>query len=385
MAKFDCVVVHYDEIFLKGNNRVYFEIMLAGNIKAKMAGLFKSLVRETAQITLELNDDANHDKVSDILSKVPGIAYFSFAKRSSLDMDKLKKEVVEFLEGVEFSTFKIDTRRHSREQGVKSMDMNSVLGEVVMNSCKKKVKLKDPDLTVKVEVSSKNVYLSYDCIEGVGGFPTNPKQKVVALISGGFDSPVAAFMMMKRGCEVVLVHFRNKNQMSSLVEGKISGLVKQLSKFQQHTVLYVVPFDGIQKEIIMKVQSDIRMLVYRRFMIKIASRIAEMNGAKFLVVGDSLSQVASQTLENLEATYIDSEKHILSPLIGLNKKEIIGISQRIGTFGISSQPYGDCCSYFLPKHPVLKARIGTLQKIEQGFDVESLVSDAVKNARVENF
>ena len=176
--------------------------------------------------------------------------------------------------------------------------------------------------------------------------PINPKQKVVVLLSGGFDSPVAAYMMMKRGCEVILVHCHNQNIASYSVRDKIERLAQCLSDFQPKTSLFMVPFEKIQKEIIINANSRIRMLVYRRFMLRIASRIATINKARFLVVGDSMSQVASQTIENLEATYIGSEKPILTPLIGMDKQEIIDIAAHIGTYETSKQPYGDCCSYF---------------------------------------
>ena len=265
------------------------------------------------------------------------------------------------------------------------MELNSKLGEVIIKALNKKVKMKSPDIMLKIELSKKSAYISNEDIKGVGGLPTNPQQKVVALLSGGFDSPVAAYLMMKRGCEVILVHFHNKNQASSSVESKITKLAEQLSKFQVKTKLYIVPFESLQKEIIMKVNSKLRMLVYRRFMLKIASEVAGMNKAKFLIVGDSLSQVASQTFENLEATYTGLDKHVLSPLIGLDKREIIEISKRIGTYEISAMPYGDCCSYFLAKHPTLKADVKLLEKNEALFDVDKLVEDVLSKSRVIGF
>lgn len=378
-TNFDSVILHYDEIGVKGKNRSYFERLLINNIKKKLQT--KSIKREEGQITL-IPKTKNYDKIKDALSKIPGIAYFSFSKKASLDFEKLKKQALAFVKNLEFTTFKVDTHRHNKRYKLNSMEVNALLGEVIINKFGKKVKMKKPDLLLKVEISNKASYLSQESIQGVGGMPIEPNKKVISLLSGGFDSPVAAYMMMKRGCQVVFVHFHNKNQASQSVHNKIVNLVKQLSKFQNKSKLYIVPFEKIQKEIIMKAPAKTRMLVYRRFMLKIASKIAEKENAKFLVVGDSLSQVASQTMENLEVTYKASEKHIFSPLIGLNKKEIIDISKKIGTFDISAQPYGDCCSYFLPKHPVLRARIGEIEDIESTFDVEKLVSESVISAKV---
>ncbi len=382
--KYDSIIVHYDEIGLKGKNRGHFERLLINNIKKKTGKLVKSIKREVGQITLTI-DGKDYLKLKDVLSKIPGIAYFSFAKKASLDFKKLKKEVIDFLKEEKFSTFKVDTHRHDKQYRLNSMKINELLGEEIINAYHKKVKLTNPDLKLKVEISNKATYISYESIEGVGGLPTNPNQKVVALLSGGFDSPVAACFMMKRGCQVILVHFQNKNQMTSAVENKIIELSKQLSKFQTKTLLYIIPFEKLQKEIIKKTKAETRMIIYRRFMLRIASKIAETNKANFLVVGDSLSQVASQTIENLNATYQASNKNIFAPLIGLNKREIIEIYKKIETYNISTQPYSDCCTYFLPKHPVLKADITTLKKIESEFDIKSLVEDAVNNKEIKKF
>ena len=382
MVEYDRIVVHYDEIGLKGKNRHIFERLLVTNIKHKLGDFVSSIHRESGQLVVSLDKNAKIDEIKDILSKVPGAAFFSFAVKAELKLEAIKKSVLEFLKDQEFETFKIHTRRHNKNFEMKSMELNCLLGEVVMNGLNKKVKMKNPDRLVKVEISEKYAFISCENVKSVGGLPTNPKQKVVTLLSGGFDSPVASYMMMKRGCEVIFVHFNNKHQMSCSVKDKIVMLAKQLSKFQINTKLYIVPFEKIQKELIMKVKAESRMLVYRRFMIKIASKVARNERARFLIVGDSLSQVASQTLENLEATYKDTDMHVLSPLIGLHKKEIIDIAREIETFDISSLPYGDCCSYFLPKHPNLKATSGLLKSFEAEFDIDALVTDALKDVNV---
>tara|TARA_Y100000034_G_scaffold37913_3_gene46574 strand:+ start:653 stop:1813 length:1161 start_codon:yes stop_codon:yes gene_type:complete len=382
--KFDSVIIHYAEIGLKGKNRSSFENLLIKNIKIKCGKLIKYCVRDSGHMTISFsdNDKVSIDKLQDILTKIPGIAYISFAKKCKLDLDAIKKCSIDMVKDLQYKTFKVDSRRHNKTFKHTSMKVNELVGEAVLEKYEKKVKMKNPDLMLKIEISNKNVFVSYEDIKGVGGLPTNPKQKIVTLISGGFDSAVAAYLMMKRGCEMILVHFHNKNQMSSSVKDKIVKLAEQLSKFQITTKLYIVPFENIQKEIIMKTHSKLRMLVYRKFMIKIASKVANLEGGKFLVVGDSLSQVASQTIENLEATYHGSDVHILSPLIGLDKRDIIDISKNIGTYDISKQPYGDCCSYFLPKHPMLRADIKMLDKLINEFDIPNLIEDAVKNSKI---
>lgn len=381
----DCIIVHYDEIGLKGKNRSKFELLLINNIERKAKDFVESVKRDNGQITVNLAKGKDYHKLGDILKSIPGIAYLSYAEKCSLDISKIESEVVNFLKEISFETFKIDTRRHDKSYELNSMDVNSRVGAKVVEKLNKKVKLKNPDALLKIEITHKNSFISIESVEGVGGLPTDPKQKVVALLSGGFDSPVASYMMMRRGCSVILAHFKNENQKGMAVENKIIDLAKQLSKFQIKTILYIIPFEKLQKEIILKCKSEFRMLIYRRFMLRIASLIAKQNNARFVVTGDSLSQVASQTIENLEATYKSSDKHVLSPLIGINKREILDISKQIGTYDISKQPYSDCCTYFLPKHPVLNAKSEELDSIESNFDVDILVSLALKSAEVKEF
>lgn len=384
MVEFDSCIVHYGEIGTKSGNRQYFEILLVDNIKAKTKGLVRKYIREYGQIVLEI-ESKNMDSLRDILTKIPGIIYFSFAVRCEVNETDIKRCVLEYLKDMQYETFKIDTKRHYKDAPFTSVELNPVIGEAVIDTYGKKVKMKGADVYVKIEICRNHAFVSTEEILGVGGMPVDEKQKVVCLLSGGFDSPVAGYLMMKRGCTVVFVHFQNQNQMKESVEGKIVDLAKQLSKFQTHTKLYIIPFEEIQKEIIIKTSSELRMLVYRRFMIKIAAEIAMLENAEFLVLGDSMSQVASQTIHNLSATYSGSSVHILSPLVGFDKTEIMAIARKIGTYDISVQPYGDCCSYFVPKHPALKTSAGLLKKQETNFEVDGLVKNAMGLGRVLEF
>ena len=389
-----CVIIHYAEIGLKGSNRAMFERLLAKNIGNKLGKLMQSCVRESGQLkaTLSPSTESDIEKAREILRAIPGIAHYSFAAECSKDPDRLKSETVSLLREKDksspFTTFKINASRSDKSYKLNSMQLNADLGEAVINALGKKALMKNPEVEVKVEVGHKNIYVSLEEIEGFGGMPTDSKQKVVALLSGGFDSPVAAALMMKRGCEVILAHFHNKNQEEASVEDKIVRIAEKLSEYQQHTRLFIVPFEDAQKEIIMNVKSEKRMLVYRRLMLRIASEIMKSEKGSFLVVGDSLSQVASQTFENLSATYtIENETgaHIFSPLIGMDKKDIISISRKIGTFDLSKLAYGDCCSYFIPKHPELRARAEELEREEKGLDIKGLIEGAIRKARVKEF
>lgn len=375
----DFVVIHYGEIAIKGKNRGSFEKLLIKNIKQKLNGASAGFRRESGQISMELAETADIKAVEEAMKCIPGIAYFSFVKRCSNDPEVLKATVLDYIEGLEFVTFRINAKRRFKSYPVKSMDLNVLLGSAVVEKYNKKVQMKGADLNVKVEIAKDWGYISLEDIRGTGGMPTDNRQKMVGLLSGGFDSPVASYMMMKRGCKVILVHFRNKLQEGECVDDKIRQLAEQLSKFQTETLLYVVPFEDIQRNIIMNVHSGSRMLIYRRFMIKIASKIADRHGAKFLITGDNLSQVASQTFDNLLATYEDTPKHIFTPLIGMDKQEIIDTTKKIGTYDISAMPYGDCCSYFVPPHPELRAKANDLQDMEGRFDAEALMNTSIED------
>lgn len=376
----DIAVIHYDEIWLKGKNRFVFEDRLIDNIKNKTGELI--IKKEPGTIIAEINDK---EKIKDILTRMPGVANFSLAKKVELDMDSIEKESLDFLKDKEFETFKVEAVRHHKDNKFSSKEINEKIGEAIVKEYGKKVKLKNPELTLKIEISLKDAYISTEHYKGVGGIPTYKKQRVICLLSGGIDSPVSAFLMMKRGCEVVFVHFQNQNQMTGAVQDKVEKLAEQLSKYQQSTKLYIVPFEELQKELIMKTPSTLRMLMYRRFMLRIAAKIAGEEKARFLVVGDSLSQVASQTLDNLQATYEASYKPIFTPLIGLNKDEIRRIGREIGTYEISKLPYGDCCSFFVPKHPELKATQGMLKRNEEQFDIEKLIENAIEKVKVKEW
>ena len=365
------VIVHYDEIGLKGKNRGMFENRLITNIK-NVIGC--DVRKEFGYLIIDTTEDVSQ------LKKIPGIAFYAEALESSLELDDIKSKVLELLKDEEFESFRIKTVRHNKQYKMTSPELDRVLGSEVVVKMDKKVSLKEFDKQVFVGVCDKNCYLYLKKVKGVGGLPVGTAGKVVSLLSGGLDSPVASYLMMKRGCEVVFVHFVNYSQNQGSVLDKIEKLVVKLSEFQGKSKLYIVPFDEIQKELILKVKADYRMVMYRRFMMKIAEEVMLREGALGLVTGDSLAQVASQTLENLDCVYSVVKANVYSPLIGMNKQEVVDISREIGTFEISSIPYGDCCSFFIAKHPVTKGKKEDCEKFD--LDVDSLVKGALDNIKV---
>ena len=386
MKPFEHIVIHYDEIGLKAANRGSFETLLKNNIALALGGALVSARRESGQQTLTIAPDADREAVCTALSRIPGIAYFSPAWHVGLSIDDMRSTAIALMQEQSFRTFGVATKRRDKKNAFRSAEVNRTLGAAVLEVMPdKKVNLRQPDVWLKVEINHKNAYVSVERIEGVSGLPTDGRQKVVALLSGGLDSPVAAFMMMKRGCHVILTHFQNTNSMTDAVEDKIQQLAAQLAHFQTRTTLHIVPFGAIQNEIIKVVPSRQRMLFYRHVMLKISARIAAQNRAQLLVTGDCLSQVASQTYDNLAAIYQMSDKPILSPLIGMNKTEITQIARRIGTFDISALAYDDCCSLFVPRHPELRLQLSAIHKAEAQMELEPLITEALQDIRTHKF
>jgi thiamine biosynthesis protein ThiI len=382
MKPFEHIVIHYDEIGLKAANRGHFEKLLMTNIRAKLGDAVVDGRRESGQQTITIAPDTDRDAVCTALSRIPGIAYFSPAWQEEHDLDAIRKTALALMKAQSFKTFGVITKRRDKANDFRSAVINRDLGAAVLGICPDAgVNLTSPDVWLKIEITHTHAYVSVARINGVGGLPTNARQKVVALLSGGLDSPVAAYMMMKRGCEVIMTHYQNNLAMTDSVEDKIQQLAAQLAHFQPRTHLHIVPFGAIQNEIIKVVPAKQRMLFYRHVMLKMSARVASRNQARMLVTGDSLSQVASQTYDNLAAIYHAAELPILSPLIGLNKTEITAIARRIGTFDISSLPYDDCCSLFVPKHPELRLRLSAISDAEAKMELEPLMEAALEETQ----
>jgi len=377
------LLIHYDEIGLKGENRARFEEQLQRNVKELLGKHLKAVRREYGYLLAEPQPDADLEQVSKRLELLPGVANFSFAVPVPLDLDALKKAAVELARSVKYETFKIHARRPNKLFPYTSMEINAELGAAVLEEVGGKVKLHDPDLTIHVEIGFQRAYVHAMRRRGVGGLPVGTAGKVVALLSGGIDSPVAAYLMMRRGAKVTVVHFQNETQVTAEVRDKVRDLARVLARYQGPTKLYMVPFADLQMALIASVPARLRMVVYRRFMLRIATRVARREKAKALVVGDNLSQVASQTLDNLRVAYQATDMTVLAPLIGFNKTETVEWAKKIGTFEISIRPYGDCCTFLVPKHPETHAKPRMVEEVEAGLDVDGLVRSAYDLAQRE--
>jgi len=359
----DCIVIHYSEVGLKKGNRRFFEDKLIGSIKSR-TGL--KVTREYGRII------ANFDaKKMRLLKFIPGISSFSPAIKAGLDVkDFILKSSLLVTKG----PFRVSARRSNKNFKLTSPEINRLVGEALFNKGLE-VNLSKPKTDLVIEVCDKFSYLYTKRYRGLGGLPVGTVGKVICLLSGGIDSPVAAYEMIRRGCEVVLVHFYNKKEG---VKDKITDLAKVLTKFQPNIKLICVPFLEAQKQVIMHVNADYRMLVYRRLMLMIADRILSFEGAIGFLTGDNIGQVASQTPLNLRVIWSATNENVYAPLISRDKEDIIKIAKKIGTYDISIRPYSDCCSYVISDHPETRADIDFIKREESKLDLKKIIDDCFK-------
>jgi len=380
------IICHYAEIALKGGNRKFFEEKLIENIKKSLKAqgiVFKLAKRISGRILLELPDGQEKEKIALALQSVFGIAYFYFAESCRQDIEQIKRKSVDVLGGKDFKTFRVEAKRADKRFSFSSQQINERVGKAIVEELRKKVKLNQPDVTLFIDIVERYCFLYTEKISGPGGLPLRVSGKAVSLISGGIDSPVASFLLMKRGVENIFVHFYANQQGYQKSLEKVRDILKVLKKFQDEIKVYFAPFGEIQKEIVLKCQADLRVVLYRRFMFLVASEIAKKENAKALITGESVGQVASQTLDNMLAVEEAVDLPVMRPLSGMDKQEIIGIAKKIGTYEISILPHLDCCSMFVPDHPATKANLKEVKKEEKKLKVAKLIQQAIKNTKIE--
>lgn len=377
------VVIHYYEIALKGKNRSFFEKVLVKNIKKILKHEeYDYVKRLRGRIVIKLNQNSNKNKIKRKLKKIFGIAYFAFSFEGKPDIFFLRKDILKIIQLKKFNSFKIETKRADKQFFLTSQKINEKIGEFIKKKLNKKVDLKKPDLTVFIEFLKDRALFYFKKIKGLSGLPVGVSGKVFSLISSGFDSPVASYLLMKRGCQVIFIHFHSYPQTSLASKNAVEEIIKILNCYQFSSKLYFIPFLDIQKEIASKAPSHQRIILYRRAMLKIAELIAKREKATALVVGDSIGQVSSQTLENIFVISRTVKFPILRPLAGMNKEEIIKISKKIGTFKISVLNFEDCCNLFIPSHPETKADLKKILEIEKNLNLKNLIRKAIRNSEL---
>jgi len=382
-----CAIVHYHEISLKGGNRPLFLRYLQQNLLRATGDLGPvRVIQLPGRIMLDLPGHPDPHAVYDRLSRVSGIANFALAQRIPSSLDAMKHAVERALAGKSFRSFRITARRAFKTFPQSSVELNRVLGAHVLGlRADARVDLTHPDLNVHVEVLPGETFVYCDRRPGPGGLPVGSGGTVVALLSGGIDSPVAAWRLIKRGCRVIFVHFHSVPYLPDVSRGKARALVTQLTQWQYFSRLFLVPFGEIQREVVLSVPPPARVVVYRRLMVRIAEGLARRAGGAALVTGDSLGQVASQTLANLGRIDEATDLPILRPLIGMDKLEITDQARALGTFEISIEPDADCCTLFVPKHPGTRMSREEGMMAEARLDLPALVHAGIDGAVEEVF
>ena len=381
------VVVHYHEISLKRGNRPLFLRHLARNLRSATADLGPLVLRQRpGRIVLDLDEHPQPEAVRDRVLRVCGVASVSLGYRTSATLDAMKSVIGRLVEGRQFASFRISARRAFKTYPMSSVELNRALGAFVLERVPTtRVSLERFEVEIVVEVLPDETFVSLDRQSGPGGLPVGAGGTVAALLSGGIDSPVAAWRMMKRGCRVVFVHFHSVPYLPPTSQAKARALVERLTGWQYASRLYLVPFGEIQREVVLSVPPPARVVVYRRLMIRIAEEIARRNGALALATGESLGQVASQTLENIVCIDEAAQGPVLRPLIGMDKLEITEQAKQLGTFEISIEPDADCCTLFTPKHPFTRMTVDEVRAAESRLDVPRLVAEGVDGATLESF
>ena len=380
------VIIHYQEIALKGRNRPWFVARLVRNVREALADLDVRQVRALmGRIEVVLGPTAQWSAIRDRLAGVFGIANFARAGRAPLDVEAIAGEILRDLGDMETETFRVSARRADKRFPLTSPQIEREVGGRIKEARGWRVDLSKPGLTIHVEALTSDAFYFFGKDRGPGGLPSGVSGRVVCLLSGGIDSPVAAWRMMRRGCRVLFVHFHSYPILSRASQEKARELVRLLTRFQLHSRLLLVPFGEIQQRVVLSVAPPLRVVIYRRLMMRIAEAVARAHKAHALTTGEVVGQVASQTLENM--TQIDDvvRMPVLRPLIGMDKDEITAEAQRLGTYPISIIPDQDCCTLFTPRHPATRARRSDVERAEAGLDVEAIVSAAVASAADERF
>ncbi len=379
-------LIRYHEVALKRGNRPYFVELLKRNLRSSVEGLgLKEVKNLPGRLCMVFNGEADSDEIRRRLACVFGVANFSFAERTAVDLEDLKSKILESLKGKAFSSFRIQTKRADKTFPLNSPEVNREVGAAVKAYSGAQVDLKNAELTIGIEILSRDAFFSLDKIPGPGGLPVGASGRVISLISGGIDSPVASYRMMQRGCRLIFVHFHSSPYLDKTSQEKVKELVKILTRHQYSSRLYMVPFGEIQRQIVTAVLRPLRVVLYRRMMVRLAEAIASSEKASALVTGESLAQVASQTLQNLTVIEKAATLPILRPLVGMDKQEIIDQARRNGTFEISILPDQDCCQLFVPRHPDTKASLVEVEKAESRLDLPALIQLGTENAETIDF
>ncbi|MCF8335962.1 MAG: tRNA 4-thiouridine(8) synthase ThiI [Bacteroidales bacterium] len=382
----ELLIVKYGEVMLKGDNRPFFVDKLIKNIRLVLQGTGEfSIKKGQSMLYLFPEDEADLERAATRLRLVFGINVFHRALQVEKDIEAIKKRSAEYFSTVldRSHSFKIETRRTDKLFSYNTYQINTRLGQYIAESFPHlTVDVHQPDVTVYVSIRKEGAFLYRDKEPGPGGLPVGTGGKATVLLSGGIDSPIAAWLIARRGLNLEPVHFYSYPYTSERAKNKVIELTKKLSRYTEKLNLYVFPFTEIQEAIVENCPHDYVTIIMRRMMMKAAEKLSEKQGAQALVTGESIGQVASQTVESLSATNASVSLPVFRPLIGMDKEEIVAFARKIGTYDISVQPYDDCCTLFVPKHPQTRPKLEKIARWEQNVDFDAMIDRGLEQIEI---
>lgn len=375
------IIIKYGELTTKHDNINFFIKTLKNNIESSLSGIDNKITYDVGRMFIETD---KYDEVVKKLTNTFGIHEINIAyEMDDRGLDNISKVLIELLRDKDFNTFKVVTKRSDKSYPIKSMDISRTLGGVVLKNKKTvKVDVNNPELLINVEIRNNKAYLYFEKVEGIGGYPVGTLGKGMLMLSGGIDSPIAGYLAMKRGIRIEGVYFDSPPHTSIDAKNKVLELASILSSYSGYVKLHVIHFTEIQEAIYRYCPKEYMITIMRRMMYRIAEKLAHKNNCKAIINGESVGQVASQTLTSMAAINEVIKMPVLRPVCCYDKIEIIDLAKRIGTYDVSIRPFQDCCTIFVPEHPVINPEIEKAREYEQAFDFETLINEAVKNDEV---
>ncbi|HPZ23847.1 MAG TPA: tRNA uracil 4-sulfurtransferase ThiI [Bacilli bacterium] len=377
------IIIKYGELTTKGDNINYFIKMLKNDIASSLNGIESDITYDKGRMYIK-SDESNYDVILDKLNHIFGIHEINVGyELPSNDFEEIKSSLIELIKDKSFKTFKVDTKRSDKNYPIKSMDMSRMLGGVVLQNVPDiSVDVHDPDILINVEIRPNSAYIYFNKIKGLGGYPVGVAGKGMLMLSGGIDSPVAFYLAMKRGIRIEAIYFEAPPHTSEAAKNKVIELTRIMSTYSGYVRLHVINFTRIQEEILRNCPRDYLITIMRRMMYRISTVIAYRNNCKCLVNGESVGQVASQTLTSMMAINPVTDLPVIRPVACLDKLDIIEIAKNIGTYETSILPYEDCCTIFVPKHPVINPDKKLCEEYEKLYDFAPLIKEAIENEKV---
>lgn len=376
------ILIKYGELTTKGDNRKEFINLLYNNIKDKLKSYDVNIIKEHARMYIEHNKN-DQDAIIKVLKTTFGIHAFSVVYKVETDTDEICKEILKKFKKAGFKTFKIDTKRRDKTFSINSMDFNKVVAGYLLKNCSDiYVDIHNPKVYIKIEINKDYTYFYFGEYKGLGGYPSKVAGKGLLMLSGGIDSPVAGYLAIKRGVKLDAIYFEALPHTSLDAREKVIKLAKKLCKYQGTLKLHIVPITKLQEEIYQKIDGTYMITILRRMMYRISEEIARKNKNLILVNGESIGQVASQTLTSMNAINEVVKIPVIRPVACFDKLEIIDIAKKIDTYNTSILPYEDCCTIFVPKHPVINPKIDKCIDFESKIDYEALIKETIKNTKV---